>query len=166
MHDEVGPDFSSHHMSTRRQFLRDCSAVVAGLAVVPLMPLTAAAAGEKPAPNPMSYAALSAQVTTLFRVRLDAGKQVTLKLLKARQAPVRPTRAGSRSPADAGNEKFSLIFSGPKDELLPEAIHHLEHDVLGKLDIYLGRIGTPDEHSVRYEAVFNLAPPRGATHKD
>lgn len=155
-------------MSTRRQFLRDCSAALAGLVVVPIMPLAApaATAGEKRAPNPMSYAALAAQVNTLFRVRLDTGKQVTLKLLKARLTPTKPLRAGSRPPADAGNEKFSLLFSGPKDELLPEAIHRIEHDVLGKLDLYLGRIGTPDEASVRYEAVFNLAPASAAPHKD
>lgn len=111
----------------------------------------------------MSYAVLAAQVNTLFRVHLASGKQVTLKLLKARLAPVRPTRVGARPPADADNEKFSLIFSGPKDKLLPEAIQHIEHDALGKLDLYLGRIGTPDQDSVRYEAVFNLAPASAAT---
>jgi len=48
---------------------------------------------------------------------------------------------------------FSLIFRGPLEPLLPQAIQRLEHDELGRLDVFLVPIG-PDGPGMLYEAVF------------
>jgi hypothetical protein len=64
-------------------------------------------------------------------------------------------RAGHRLPGDAGYEKFSLIFSGPKEKLIPPAIYRFEHEQLGGFDMYIGQIGPRDMDRVRYETVFN-----------
>ena len=103
----------------------------------------------------LSYKSLAGQVNTLFRVRLSPRQVVELKLLKARVAPPTPTLPGRRPPGDAGNEKFSLIFSGPKEMLLDSAIHRFEQRHLGTFEMYIGQIGMPDTDGVRYEAVFN-----------
>ena len=129
---------------------------MAGLALVPLH-----SAGQLAQPREgfqslakLSYPSLSGQVNTLFRVRLSLGQVVQLELLKARLTPPTPTRPGSRPPGDAGNEKFSLIFGGPKETLLASAIHQFEHRHLGRFEMYIGQIGMPAD-GVRYEAVFN-----------
>lgn len=151
-------------MNTRRKFLFDCSAAVATLALVPIDSIGA------PAPfvlgrsvGQVSYATFAAQVNTIFRVQLQPGQVAKLKLLKAPQAlPVR-VLAGSRLPADAGNERFSLIFSGPMDSPLASAIYQFEHDELGQFEIYIGEIGQRDGTGIRYEAVFNRSAPATLT---
>ena len=150
-------------MSTRRQFISDCSTAVAGLALVPMgaiglsaMTPQAAASLER-----MSYPALASQVNTTFWVHLPSRRVVKLKLLKAPLARPTPATPGCRPPSDVGNEKFSLIFSGPKEALLASAIHRFEHGQLGRFEMHIGQIGTPDAEGVRYEAVFNQ-PARAA----
>jgi hypothetical protein len=49
---------------------------------------------------------------------------------------------------------FSLIFRGPSAPCLRQRIWPLEHEALGRLDIFLVPIG-PDPSGMRYEAVFN-----------
>jgi len=92
--------------------------------------------------------------TPFFKVRLTDGQTANLTLLKAPLAPARRT-IGGKPPGDLHNEKFSLIFSGPKDVLLASAIHELEHQNLGRLEMHLGQIGTLATDGLRYEAVFN-----------
>jgi hypothetical protein len=152
-------------MSTRRKFLFDCSTAMAALALVPLH-----SAGQLAQPcggfqslGKLSYPSLAGQVNTLFRVRLSVGQVVELKLLKAPVAPPTPARPGHRPPGDAGNEKFSLIFSGPKEALLASAIHQFEHRHLGRFEMYIGQIGARDTDGVRYEAVFNQPAPAAST---
>jgi len=112
----------------------------------------------------MGYAVLAGQINTLFRVCLSPGRAVELKLLKAPLASPSPTMPGHRSPGDSRNEKFSLIFSGPKDVLLESAIHQFEHRQLGQFEMYIDQIGTQDPDRVRYEAVFNRPATAASTH--
>lgn len=144
-------------MTTRRKFLLDCSTAMAGLALAPLHSAGQLAKSREGLQSleKMSYSLLAGQVGTVFRVRLSPGQIVELKLLKAPLAPPTPARPGRRPPGDAGNEKFSLIFSGPKEALLASAIHQFEHRHLGRLEMYIGQIGAQRADEVRYEAVFN-----------
>jgi len=60
-------------------------------------------------------------------------------------------REGNQGP---WREPFTLLFRGPKSPVLPQRIYSLEHEALGRLEIFLVPIG-PDEDGMRYEAVFN-----------
>ncbi|HEY2084306.1 MAG TPA: hypothetical protein VGI88_16115 [Verrucomicrobiae bacterium] len=103
----------------------------------------------------ISYSALAGQINTLFRVRPSPLRTVDLTLLKAPLAPPTPVAFGRPIPSDARNEKFSLIFSGPKEELIEPAIYRFEHEKLGAFEMYVGQIGTRETDCVRYETVFN-----------
>jgi hypothetical protein len=151
-------------MNSRRQFIFDCSAVVAALALAPISSFRQPAApGACQSLAQMSCAVLAAQVNTVFRVRLSPGRTVELKLLKARLGPPTPIRPGRRLPEDAGYEKFSLIFSGPRDALLASAIHRFEHAQLGRFDMFIGQIGRLEADGAHYEAGFHRpAPPMAA----
>jgi len=155
-------------MKSRRKFIFDCSVVVAALAVAPVSSFSCFAnvGARYTSLEQMDYAMLAGQVNTRFCVRLPSGEWVELKLLKAPLAPPTPVVPGHRLPGDAGNEKFSLIFSGPKAVLLPSAIHQFEHPQLGRFEMYVGEIGLREGESVRYESVFNRpAPVAGAFKK-
>ena len=142
---------------TRRQFLYNSSAAVAVMAVFPAIASgkTANAGGNFRSLTQISYSQLAAQIHTPFRVYAPSGRVVELRLLKAPLAAPSPVLPGRRPPVDADNEKFSLVFSGPRDELLPAAIHPFEHDELGRFNMYIGQIGTRDPVRVRYQSVFN-----------
>jgi hypothetical protein len=147
---------------TRRQFLYDCSAAMAVLAACPISGLAGRAnTGKFRSLTQITYSQLAAQIHTPFRVYAPSGRVVELTLLKAPLAAPSPLVLGRRPPGDAGNEKFSLIFSGPRDELLSDAIHPFEHDQLGRFNMYIGQIGTRDPKRVRYQSVFNR--PAGRT---
>ena len=53
-----------------------------------------------------------------------------------------------------GQESFSLLFHGAKDNLLPQKLYELEHDTLGQGSIFLVPVGAKDD-VIEYEAVFN-----------
>src|SRR4051812_41136044 len=49
---------------------------------------------------------------------------------------------------------FSLIFRGPQQPLLPQRIYPVEHDILGRFDLFIVPIKR-DANGLCYEAVFN-----------
>jgi hypothetical protein len=59
------------------------------------------------------------------------------------------------SEGDSGGARrqYSLVFRGGPTPPLPQRIHHVEHEALGALDIFLVPLG-PDALGQRYEAVF------------
>jgi hypothetical protein len=52
-----------------------------------------------------------------------------------------------------GRAPFSLVFLGPREPLLPQAIYALRHAGLGVLEIFVVPIAR-DADGVRYEAIF------------
>ena len=148
-------------MKSRRQFISDCSAALTVLAVAPLSSFAGPAISRRNSRplETLSYAELAAQINTAFHVWVSPGQVVELTLLKTPVARPTPARPGKPLPGDAGHEKFSLIFSGPKDDLLAPAIHQFEHAELGRFEMFIGQIGTLAAGSVRYEASFNRPAP-------
>lgn len=149
-------------MTTRRRFLCSCSTAIVAVSAFPLGVFgeNANARTHFRSLEQISYPLLAAQINTVFRVHHAPGRVIELTLLKAPLAAPSPIVPGRRPPADAGNEKFSLIFSGSREELLTAAIHPFEHDQLGEFEMYVGQIGTLDPVRVRYQSVFNR-PVRG-----
>jgi len=90
-----------------------------------------------------SLSAFAEQLNTPFRVRLTPEQTFALTLTR--------TQAHTSTPRQ---EQFSVFFSGPPDQLLPQRIYHLEHETLGALDLFLVPIGR-DQEGFQYEAVFN-----------
>lgn len=68
-----------------------------------------------------------------------------LKLVSAE--PSKHGRPGQRAP-------FSLVFRGPREPVFAQQQFALEHESLGRLDIFLVPVGQADD-GVLYEAVFN-----------
>ena len=53
-----------------------------------------------------------------------------------------------------GRDPFSLVFRGPPQPLLAQAIHPLDHAALGRLELFIVPIGR-DGTGVSYEAIFS-----------
>ena len=53
-----------------------------------------------------------------------------------------------------GHVNFSLLFRGPLQPLLPQQIYPVEHDRLGRFDLFIVPVKR-DAQGLYYEAVFN-----------
>ena len=53
-----------------------------------------------------------------------------------------------------GHVNFSLLFRGPHQPLVPQRIYPMEHDRLGRFDLFIVPVKR-DAHGLYYEAVFN-----------
>jgi hypothetical protein len=139
-------------LPTRRRFLGTCST----LAVTAAMGPTAALAGT--APNQrllkeISYASFAALLHREFIVRREKQFLGALVLTEARKLTEKfPAR--TKSP-DAGNEKFTLLFSGPHRRPLAQGTYTFEQAELGRFDMFIAPVGSGNESQLYYEATFN-----------
>lgn len=80
-------------------------------------------------------------VGSRFAIAVEGGDPVVLTL-----EDVELTGPGHEFRA----EPFTLSFSGPADRMAPQGTLALEHDALGRIELFLVPIGPG-----RYESVFN-----------
>lgn len=93
-------------------------------------------------PISLTLAGFSAQCATSFTVSGADGIALTLSEALALHAQAPDER------------RFSLIFHGPAQPVLPQATYTLEHAALGTLAIFLVPVGR-DAQAVHYQAIFN-----------
>ncbi len=79
-----------------------------------------------------------------FQLHIENAKPLSMTLVEVTGLGDKPGQT---------REPFSLIFSGPEDLLLDQAIYPLQHEELGSLDIFLVPVG-PGREGMHYEAVF------------
>jgi hypothetical protein len=71
---------------------------------------------------------------------VDGDSRVDLELVEVTE---------SAAPGAERRTQFSIVFSGPADPILPQAIYRLEHPELGAFELFLVPIAAGS-----YEAVF------------
>jgi hypothetical protein len=144
-------------VSTRRKFLFDCSAVVAATLTFP-----AAILADSPAPfrkpgslSEIPCSAFARHVNTGFRIRPKVGSAIELMLTDVTARPEKPPKPGKRPAPDTAYEKFSLLFSGARDELIPQETYTFTHEALGRFDLFIVPIWTRNPIKMNYEGVIN-----------
>jgi hypothetical protein len=80
-----------------------------------------------------------------FQLNWGAAAPLRLELVAATEF--------ARASVGTRRTPFSLLFRGPRQPVLPQKTYPLEHDRLGRLEIFLVPIG-PEGEAMRYEAVF------------
>lgn len=85
--------------------------------------------------------AFSACVGDRFRLAGD-GHELVAKLVEAKPL------------GEARDRPFALLFRVEEGPILAQKIYPIEHDRLGRLDLFLVPVG-PDEVGMQYEAVFS-----------
>lgn len=95
----------------------------------------------------LTAATFETLVGTKFRIALGDGGVLELVLSQVERHEAHP---GPRT------QPFSALFHSPAEakRFLPQQTYLLEHETLGKLEIFLVPLG-PDPQGMRYEAVFN-----------
>ncbi len=85
----------------------------------------------------------SEQLHTQFRLLREGAEPLSLELIEVKESDPSPKI-----------ELFSLQFRGPAAPRMPQRIHPLEHDKLGRFDIFLTAIAG-DAQGIIYESVFH-----------
>jgi len=95
-----------------------------------------------------TFTPLTGQV---FTVHVEGMAPLEAVLESVTEIPV----AGWR-PEEAADHRtpFSLVFRGPPQLILPQAIYRFEHETIGAFEIFIVPIGQTAE-GVRYEVVFS-----------
>lgn len=83
------------------------------------------------------------RLNTHFRVEAHGAGALTLELVEVSELRSTP-----------GSESFSIVFRGPADAFLPQAIYQFHHDEIGAFELFVVPIRR-DDHGFHYEAVFN-----------
>ena len=89
----------------------------------------------------------SKNLNTKFRLLVDAPQPIELTLVEV-------ARRNVEANEEAGMERFSAVFMGPREILLPQQIYRVTHPDMGEFDVFLAAIGQEPE-GFRYEAVYN-----------
>jgi hypothetical protein len=100
-------------------------------------------------PGWLTFDQFSGRVGEAFDISVDGGPTIRTELVEA----VESAEAGGTGPDGQQRLQFSLVFRGPLQPALPQAIHGLDHADIGHLDLFLVPIG-PDGVGMRYQAVF------------
>ena len=145
-------------MTSRRQFLTGCSALTLTAGIAPAACLSALWPVRKVTLDQISFADFSAQVDTVFTVDQ---KPVELKLVEAKLMPT--FHPPNRMAIDAGNEKFSLLFSGAKAPALTQDTYIFEHAGIGRFEMFIVPVASRDSSRSYYQAIFNRAAPKTTT---
>lgn len=94
----------------------------------------------------MTEEVFTRHVKSKFRV-VDLESPVELELTAVEGRPSGPNE-------QQGMERFSLIFHGPGDALLPQRTYNIEHEEMGEFQLFLVPVGQ-DADGFEYESVFN-----------
>ncbi|KJC57364.1 hypothetical protein UP10_30435 [Bradyrhizobium sp. LTSPM299] len=70
-----------------------------------------------------------------------------------RVVPLKLTKVDPAGNSGRQGGAFSLLFAGPKDHVLPQAIYPVQHPALGTMEIFLVPIG-PLADGNGYQAIF------------
>jgi len=97
-------------------------------------------------PDDVTYATFAARLRETFIVCLDSSTTVELTLVMA--SDVAPPAVG---------ERFSIMFSGPRERPLSQGMYTFDHPVLGVFPLFIVPIGV-ERDETHYEAVFTRAP--------
>lgn len=135
----------------------DCSAISLAALSAPAKILAEAAmplARQNPLKD-LTCQAFAEQLNTTFRICASPAQSIEVKLVEVTVKQDRPLKPGQGPRRDAGNERFSLIFSGRRSELLGQNTYTFEHEVLGKFVFFIVPVFTRDPRKIDYQLVVN-----------
>ena len=93
----------------------------------------------------------SIQLNTPFSIHISPTMAMEVDLVEVTEKGVSDHQQQS---AASRQERFSLVFRGPRHTLLQQGIYQLQHKQLGVLELFLVPVGQ-DHEGLYYEAVFN-----------
>ena len=86
-------------------------------------------------------------LNTKFRLVVEAPQPIELTLVDVAPRKIQPNE-------EPGMERFSAVFMGPREILLPQQTYTVSHPDMGEFEIFLVALGQEPD-GFKYEAVYN-----------
>ena len=97
----------------------------------------------------LTFDLFDGRVGESFEVSADGVPAVAMELAQATEG----SEPGGTGPHGEERRQFSLVFRGPAEPVLPQAIYRVDHAELGELELFLVPIGRVAD-GMGYEAAF------------
>ena len=91
----------------------------------------------------LEHEVFSKHLNSNFRISLGDSSQIEVDLNTVNELQLSPYQ-----------ERFAIIFRGPREPLLPQGSYRFEHDEMGEFILFIVPL-RQDDNSTFYEAVFN-----------
>jgi len=91
----------------------------------------------------LEHEVFSRHLNTNFRISLGESNTLEVDLNTVNELQLSPHQ-----------ERFAIVFRGPKEPLLPQGSYRFEHDEMGEFILFIVPVRQDDE-GIYYEAVFN-----------
>jgi len=91
----------------------------------------------------LTFQAFTQELNTKFHIPVNESQRVELELVEISELKQTPR-----------SQEFAIVFRGPKEAFLGQGMRSLEHDQLGRFDLFIVPI-REDDKGYYYEAVFN-----------
>jgi hypothetical protein len=91
----------------------------------------------------LEHETFSRYLNTSFRISLGESNSVEAVLNTVNDLQLSPQQ-----------ERFAIIFRGPREPILNQAMYRFEHDEMGEFNLFIVPIRQDDDGTF-YEAVFN-----------
>jgi hypothetical protein len=91
----------------------------------------------------LEHEVFSRYLNTTFRISLGEANTLETELVSVSEHLLSPRQ-----------ERFALVFRGPVQPLLNQAIYQFEHDEMGKFSLFIVPL-RQDEEGTYYEVCFN-----------
>ena len=98
-------------------------------------------------PEQLKAADFNPHLHTTFRIHYAPDAAIEAELIEVAERPPTPRQ-----------ERFSIVFRGPRWPLLLQALYRIEHPTLGTHELFISPFEVDDD-SAYYEAVFNYRLP-------
>jgi len=102
----------------------------------------------------------ASQLNTPFHIHSATKGKIKVTLAEVKMGQAAALKPGQLPRPDAGNERFSLIFSGCRSELLAQDTYRMDHPALGQFELFIVPIFTRNLSKIDYQAVVNRPRPR------
>ena len=143
-------------MPTRRQFIRNCSAVAITASVAPVTAFGAPVWFKEVSLQLLGLSAFSAHLNTNFQVQIDSSAVVVLQLVDVRSTA--PFPGEQANAEDSRYEKFSLLFRGALEQPIEQDSYWFQHQAIGRFAIFIVPVISAETTRRYYEAIFNRPP--------
>jgi hypothetical protein len=91
----------------------------------------------------LEHEIFSKYLNTNFRISIGESNTIEAELREVSELLLSP-----------GQERFAIVFRGPKQSFLSQASYRFEHDEMGEFTLFIVPI-RQDDDGIYYEAVFN-----------
>jgi hypothetical protein len=141
-------------MTTRRQFLINCSSLTLAASLAPTSVF--AQTSRNLLSGQIGFDAFLTQAGTVFNVLPESLPAAKLKLIEVRLNSL--DYPGAHKAADARNEKFSLLFRSGDRPALEQDTYVFDHPEIGRFAMFIVPVRVRGGGHNYYQAIFNRSP--------